>query len=125
MKVRRTNGTLSNKSGTAAWLAYWEKLSGHSAYLCFGQSCINTPSVGAVVQRDSLTDKSFYVIPLCRDCNKKKGEELDIWDTRTLVSADAVTASGFAAVTAGDFAQWASERFPVKRELSQASLRIS
>lgn len=125
MKVRKTNGTVSSKSSAGTWLAYWEKLSGQSAYLCFGQGCINTPSVGVIVQTDSPTDKNLYVIPLCQDCNKKKGQDLDIWDTRTLVSVDAIETNGTAAVTPRTFAQWASERLPEGRVFSQARLRNS
>ena len=47
-------------------------------------------SVGALIQKDSLTDQDLYVIPLCDDCNKKLGQELEIWDTTELVSADAI-----------------------------------
>jgi len=71
MKVRRTNGTSSNKSDAGTWLSYWEKLSGQSAYLCFGQGCINTPSVGALVQKDSPTDNNLYVIPSARIATRK------------------------------------------------------
>ena len=123
MKMKKTIGTSPIKSSAGTWLAYWEKLSGQSAYLCFGQGCINTPSVGALVQKDSLTDKNMYVIPLCDNCNRKSGKELDIWETRTLVTVDATTASGIAAVTPRNFAQWASERFPEGRVFGQAHLR--
>jgi hypothetical protein len=120
MKMKKLNGASPNKSSSGTWLAYWEKLSGQSAYLCFGQGCINTPSVGALVQKDSLSDKKLYVIPLCQDCNKKREQDLDIWDTRTLISVDATTANGIAAVTPRSFAQWATERFPEVRVFNQA-----
>ena len=122
MKVKRASGTLSNKSRTGTWLAYWERLSGQSAYLCFREGCINTPSVGALIQKDNPTDNSLYVIPLCDDCNRNCGEEFHIWDTRALVSVDAATISGIAAVTPRNFAQWASERFPEGRLFRQSRL---
>ena len=56
MKAKRANGTFSKKSSTGTWLAYWEKLSGQSAHLCFRQGCINSPSVGALIQKDSPTN---------------------------------------------------------------------
>ena len=123
MKVRRTNGTLLNKSNAGTWLAYWEKLSGQNGYMCFGRGCINTPSVGALVQKDSPTDQDLYVIPLCDDCNKKIGQELEIWDTTKLVSVDAIETKGVAAVTPRNFAQWASEQFPEGRVFWQSHLR--
>jgi hypothetical protein len=118
--VKNLNGVTTNKCTSETWLDHWEKLSGQKAYMCFAKGCINTPSVGGHVQKDSPTDKDWYVIPLCGECNKKRGEKLDIWDTATLVLADAI---GIAAVTSRSFAQWASERFPERRLFSRARLR--
>ena len=123
MKMKKTYGTSPKKTGAGTWLAYWEKLSGQSAYLCFGQGCINTPSVGTLVQKDGLSDRNIYVIPLCDVCNGKRGKELDIWDTKTLVTVDAIETKGTASVTPRNFAQWALERFPEGRLFSQARLR--
>jgi hypothetical protein len=123
MKVKKTNGALLKKTSSGAWLAYWEKLSGQSAYLCFGQGCINTPSVGTLIQKDSSTDNNLYVIPLCDDCNRKSGKELDIWDTTTLVSVDATGTSRITSVTPRNFAEWASKQFPEGRVFWQPRLR--
>ena len=123
MKIKKSNATSSNRSCIGSWLAHWEKLSGQNAYMCFGQGCINTPSVGVLIQKDSLTDQNLYVIPLCDECNKKMGQELDIWDTATLVFADAIETKGMATVTPRIFAQWASERLPDGRVFSRARVQ--
>jgi len=109
MKIIKSNATSSNKSCIGNWLAHWERLSGQNAYMCFGQGCINTPSVGVLIQKDSLTDQNLYVIPLCNDCNKKREQDLDIWDAATLVSANAIETIRTFAVTPRHFAHWASE----------------
>ena len=102
MKVKKLNGS-------GSWLAHWEKLSGQNAYMCFATACINTPSVGAQVQKYNPADQKLYVIPLCNDCNKKREQDLDIWDAATLVSANAIETIRTFAVTPRNFAQWASE----------------
>ena len=85
MKVRNVNGAALSRIGSSGLLAYWEKASGQNASMCFASGCINRPSVGGRVQRDSPDDKSWYVIPLCAACNDKKGQELEIWDVAKLV----------------------------------------
>ena len=109
MRVKNLNGVPSNKCSSSSWLAHWEKLSGQNAYMCFAKGCINTPSVGGQVQKDSPTDTSWYVIPLCEDCNKKRGQDLDIWDTTRLVPANVIENFEIAAVTPRNFARWARE----------------
>jgi hypothetical protein len=85
MRVKNLNGTPQNTRTSGSWLAYWELYSGQNAYMCVSDGCIMRPSVGAHVQMDSPTDKSWYVIPLCADCSKKRGQDLDIWDMAKLV----------------------------------------
>jgi hypothetical protein len=88
MRVKNLNGTTQNLCSTGSWFAHWEKFSGQNAFMCFTKGCIKRPSVGGQVQKDSPTDKSWYVIPLCDDCNKKRGQDLDIWDSAKLVSVN-------------------------------------
>jgi hypothetical protein len=85
MRVKNLNRAAQTKRG--GWLAHWEKISGQNACLCFAKDCINQPSIGGLVQKDGSTDESWYVVPLCDDCNKKTGQDLDIWDLATLVAA--------------------------------------
>jgi hypothetical protein len=87
MKVRNLNGTPRNDRANGSWLTFWELNSGLNASMCFSDGCIMRPSVGARVQMDSPTDKSWYVIPLCAGCSEKRGRDLDIWDRAKLVPA--------------------------------------
>jgi hypothetical protein len=69
------------------WLAYWERVSAQKAFMCFVDGCINTPSVGGLVQKEGASDGRRYVIPLCGQCSKQNAPELDIWDMARLVHA--------------------------------------
>jgi hypothetical protein len=94
MKVKNLNGTAPITKESGNWLSHWEKLSGLNAFMCYVKGCIKRPSVGGHVQKDSPTDKTWYVIPLCDDCGRKRGQDLDIWDAATLISAAARIATG-------------------------------
>ena len=89
MRVKNLNGATKIECSSGSWLAHWEKFAGQTAYRCFVRECTNKLSVGGRVQRDSATDKSWYVVPLCEECNKKTGQDLDIWDMARLVSVNA------------------------------------
>jgi hypothetical protein len=44
--------------------------------------------VGAHVQKDSATDKSWYIVPLCKAHNARKGDSINILEGIKLVSAN-------------------------------------
>jgi hypothetical protein len=87
LRVRNLNGSTPGSSSTGSWLKYWEKFSGQAAYGCFVSGCENRRAVGGHVQKMSTTDNSWYVVPLCEECNGKTGQDLDIWDLAMLVPA--------------------------------------
>jgi len=87
MRVMNLNGSTRIACGDGSWLAYWEKGSGQKAFLCSVKECINTPFSGGLVQEDNRLDRSWYVVPLCKDCGKKTLADLEIWDMATLVCA--------------------------------------
>lgn len=88
MRVKNLNGTSQNNCSCGSWLAHWSKFSGQVANRCFVNGCTTVHSVGGHVQKDSATDKNWYIVPLCSACNNKKGQDLDIWDGASLVSAN-------------------------------------
>jgi hypothetical protein len=89
MRVKNLNGAAQEKCTSGSWLAHWERHSGQTAYGCFVVGCRNKRSVGGLVQRDGTTDTGWYIVPLCEDCGRKTGQDLDIWDLAMLVPADA------------------------------------
>ena len=88
LRVRNLNGSTQAPSNTGSWLAYWEKFSGQTAYGCFVSGCNNKRSVGAHVQKDIASDRNWYIIPLCDECSRKTGQDLDVWDLAMLVPAN-------------------------------------
>ena len=89
MKLNNINGTSSNTCKCGSWLKHWEEFSKKSVpTYCPVTSCMQKPEVGAHVQKDSSTDRSWYIVPLCQKCNKETGKSLTVADTTTLVSAN-------------------------------------
>lgn len=88
MKVKNINGTSEHTCKCGSWLAHWKKFSGQTVTMCVETSCIKTDLVGAHVQKDSVVDSKWYIIPLCSTHNAKKGESITIADSTKLVSAN-------------------------------------
>lgn len=88
MKVKNLNGTSDNtcdKCGT--WLNHWENLSGEVAILCSCKDCDGFAEVGAHVQKNT-SDCSWYIVPLCKECNKKPSTDVfELKEDTVLVSA--------------------------------------
>jgi hypothetical protein len=93
MKVKNLKGSETGDA-SASRLAAWERLSGQNAFMCFATGCIKRPSSGGRVQKDSATDKSWYLIPLCDECSSKSGQDLDIWDAAPFIPVHAFAAAG-------------------------------
>jgi hypothetical protein len=87
MKVRNINGTSQNTCSCGSWLKHWENHSHQKAGFCSSMYCGNKATDGAHVQKDTPYDRSWYIIPLCRSCNTRFGQELDVFDNTVLVSA--------------------------------------
>ena len=91
MKVSNINGTSDNTCNCGSWLNHWKKYnSGRQAVptYCPVNSCYSKAEVGAHVQKDSYSDKSWYIIPLCSEHNRKISGSLDVTDTVSLASAN-------------------------------------
>ncbi len=87
MKVINIKDTSDNICSCGSWLDHWKKFSNQSQTSCSVKGCYDKVEVGAHVQKDSYTDKSWYIIPLCQTHNKADGP-LDIDDSVVLVSAN-------------------------------------
>ena len=87
MRVKNLNKGALGNSSSGSWLTHWERHTGQNAWMCYVQGCIGRPTAGGRIQKDSLVDRNWYVIPLCADCSERSGQDLDIWDEATLVSA--------------------------------------
>lgn len=89
MRVKNINGTSQNTCNCGSWLYHWKNFSGQAlpAY-CPRESCTGKPEVGAHVQKDTPSDNSWYIIPLCTGCNAKHGQSMNVSDWLELVPAN-------------------------------------
>jgi hypothetical protein len=93
MKVTNLNGTSDNKCSCGSWLDHWRKFSGQTVpTYCPEQKCTKKPTVGAHVQKSG--SNSWYIVPLCDDHNKLRGQDLEITSSVALVSANKAETCG-------------------------------
>lgn len=79
MKVNNINGTSDTTCKCGSWLKHWENFSGQTVpTYCPVSGCLEKSLVGADVQKDNSTDKSWYIVPLCTKHNAETGKSLEI-----------------------------------------------
>lgn len=88
MRVRNLNGTSMNVCSCSSWLAHWGRYSNQTANRCVVVGCSNRQTVCGHVQKEFLSDSSWYIIPICAICNSKRGQALEIDNAVNLVSAN-------------------------------------
>ena len=73
-QVKNLNGTSDNHPpiGYSSWKEWWEKKKGRSFNYCSCKECTNKAIVGAHVQKAYDTDRKWYIVPLCTECNVSK-----------------------------------------------------
>jgi hypothetical protein len=87
MKVKNINGRRQGSCRCGTWLDHWIKICGRPLPShCSEAHCMCKPELGAHVQKDSSTDKSWYIIPLCVK-HSVKAASLEVVDTTTFVPA--------------------------------------
>ena len=94
MNVKNLNGTTTNNCKCDSWIDHWKSFSGQTVKQCVVKGCTNNPEVGGHVKKDSKTDSAWYIIPICDECNKKRGQDLDVHDKVNLVSANVASTCG-------------------------------
>lgn len=89
MKVNNINGTSYTTCKCGSWLDHWKNFSRQVVpNYCPTYGCIERPEVGAHVQKENSSDRSWYIVPLCKKCNAKTGGSLEIDNNISLVSAN-------------------------------------
>ena len=95
MQVNNINGTSDNICKCGSWLDHWKNYSEQTLPIfCPETKCFQKPEVGAHVQKDSTTDTSWYIIPLCKTHNGQTGKSLQVSDLIKLVSANVSNTCG-------------------------------
>jgi len=102
MVVKNVNGTFRLVCGCGDWLRHWQRFGRPSAdfareRICAVALCRNPIEVGAHVQKEVLEgmrilgmvgDASWYVLPLCAACSRRRGEALIVSDDCGLAPAN-------------------------------------
>lgn len=88
IKVNNVNGTSDKNCKCGSWLDHWKKYSRQTSNYCSEVQCTKPPEVGAHVQKDSSTDTSWYIVPLCTSHNRETGRSLTLVDSVILVAAN-------------------------------------
>ncbi|MCX7716639.1 MAG: hypothetical protein N2Z73_04410 [Endomicrobia bacterium] len=89
MKVKNINGTTQNICKCGSWLKHWENYSKQALpSTCPVENCKQRPEVGAHIQKDSLFDNKWYILPLCKTHNSYTRKTIVVSDSIVLVSAN-------------------------------------
>jgi hypothetical protein len=72
--------------GCKTWLQHWENNSGKNAKTCSALDCSQAAEVGGHVQKRNVNDDSWYIIPICKGCNGKHGQEYEVKADTTFVT---------------------------------------
>lgn len=87
MQVTNINGTSDNTCRCGSWLAHWRTFSRQELpALCAEIRCIETPEVGAHVQKAGSSE--WFIIPFCKSHNALQEQALTVVDWVPLVSAN-------------------------------------
>ncbi len=87
VKIKNINGIDDKGCKCETWLDHWDRFSDQAPTYCPVQDCMNHIEIGARVQKDSLTDVGWYIVPLCQKHNALTGESLLVNDNVKMVSA--------------------------------------
>jgi len=101
MVVKNLNDHSLPPCGCGSWLNHWRAYGKPSEDFSRRQSCSvvtcsNPIEVGGLVQKEVLEgmkafgmvgDASWYILPLCRECNRKRGTTLTVENGCGLASA--------------------------------------
>ena len=94
MIVKNLSSFEENRCHCESWLDHWRKYSGQRTNYCVVRKCGGKPEVGGHVQVCGTPDDNLYVLPLCRACNDKKGQEIVIFDGVNLVPVNVADTCG-------------------------------
>ena|SRR5712664_3416856 len=107
MRVNNINGTSEKSCFCGNWLNHWKKFSGQAtSEYCAAHGCLEEATVGAHVQRDSSSDRGWYIIPFCDKHNRETGQTIEIGDTVALASANVSTTCGKKAVSRSFYGEY-------------------
>jgi len=95
LRLNNLNCTKSTDCKCGSWLEHWKQFSAQSLPdFCAEKKCLNPPTLGAHVQKDSLRDRRWYIVPVCEEHFEKTGASLEVPEAVAVVSADVTETCG-------------------------------
>lgn len=90
MRVKNLNNTSGKSCSCGNWTKHWASYSGAQFWpkKCGTKSCNNDPAVGAHVREVGTGNPLHYIVLLCRPCNNRFGQELELESYVKLVRAN-------------------------------------
>lgn len=70
MQYKNLNGTTPNRCKCGSWLAHFQHYGTGTSTKCAVKGCSNLSEVGGHVKKISAIDSKWYIVPLCKACNK-------------------------------------------------------
>ncbi len=88
MIVRIVRGVSPATCGCGSWLWHWENFSRRRPpRFCAERDCLQWPTVGSLVQKETELDEQLYVVPLCDAHSALEGQSIEIGQHTVLVPA--------------------------------------
>lgn len=80
MRVKNLNNTSGKCCACGSWTKHWYEYAGArgTPQRCGTKGCENEPQVGAHVKEVGTGHHRHYIAMLCRACNNRFGQELDL-----------------------------------------------
>lgn len=76
------SGSRPAPSGYSSWLSYWMKEQGvTSTPKCANIACTAWAEHGGHVKKVKSNDNSWYIVPLCVECNEDKDKEFIVYES--------------------------------------------
>lgn len=80
MRVKNLNNTSGKSCACGSWTNHWNRYAGAQFWpqKCGAKGCPKPPAVGAHVKVVGTGDPLHYIVLLCRGCNNRFGQELEL-----------------------------------------------
>ncbi len=77
VKVKNIQGTANREPrDSSTFKDHWVVVKNRPwPMVCSSYRCYNLAEVGAHVQKVGSYDRHWYIVPLCKSCNNRRGEE--------------------------------------------------
>lgn len=94
MKVINLQAASDSRCNCDTWLDHWKNFSEQNISTCVVINCDNNAEVGGHVKQINIIRDNWYIIPLCKKCNNRRYDILDISESVIFVPANIAKTCG-------------------------------